>query len=117
LFYRLREAEACLERGLAQRLSEQAPRAIGGWPVRAVDAAVLNGPGQPRTGQPSVQGRAHVLIDPATGAFDRVELTDDSAGEKLARHALTKGELTLGDRAYGTARGLHARAPEKSFGS
>lgn len=108
LFYRLREAEAWLERVLAQLLSEQAPRVIGGWPVRVVDATVLNGPGPPRAGQPSVQWRAHVLINPATGAFDRVELTDDAGGEKLARHPLAKGELILGDRAYGTARGLHA---------
>jgi hypothetical protein len=108
LFYRLRAAEAWLERVLAQLLSEQAPRAIGGWPLRVVDGTVLNGPGQPRAGQPSVQWRAHVLINPATGGFDRVELIDDSGGEKLARHPLAKGELILGDRAYGTARGLHA---------
>jgi hypothetical protein len=108
LFYRLRAAEAWLERVLAQLLSEQAPRAIGNWPVRVVDATVLNGPGQPRAGQPSVQWRAHVLINPATGAFHRVELTDASEGEKLARHPLVQGELILGDRAYGTARGLHA---------
>ena len=99
MFYRLREAEAWLERVLAQRLSEQAPRAIGGWPVRVVDATVLNGPGAPRAGPPSVPWRAHVLINPATGAFERVELTDDSEGEKVARHSLTKGELVLGDRA------------------
>jgi Transposase DDE domain len=114
LFYRLREAEAWLERVLAQLLSEQAPRAVGGWPVRVVDATVLNGPGAPRTGQPSVQWRAHVLINPATGAFDRVELTGDSEGEKLARHPLAKGELILGDRAYGTARGLHAARQTES---
>ena len=29
-----------------------------------------------------------------------VELTDDSGGEKLARHPVGKGELILGDRAY-----------------
>jgi hypothetical protein len=46
LFYRLREAEVWLERVLAQILAEQVPRAIGGWPVRVVDATVINGPGQ-----------------------------------------------------------------------
>jgi hypothetical protein len=33
---------------------------------------------------------------------------DDSAGEKLARHPVVKGEVILGDRGYATARGLHA---------
>jgi hypothetical protein len=103
LFYRLREAEAWLERVLAQLLAEQLPQAVGGWPVRVVDATVINGPGQK-----AVQWRAHVLINPSTGSFRSVELTDDSGGEKLARYHLEKGELVLGDRAYGTARGLHA---------
>ena len=102
LFYRLREAEAWLERVLAQVLAEQAPRAVGGWPIRVVDASVLNGPG-PK----AVQWRAHVLINPATGGFRAVELTDDSGGEKLSRHRVELGELILGDRAYGTARGVH----------
>ena len=37
-----------------------------------------------------------------------MELTDDSGGEKLARYPVEKGELVLGDRAYGTARGVYA---------
>jgi hypothetical protein len=68
-----------------------------------VDATVINGPGEK-----AVQWRAHVLVDPSTGGFRSVELTDDSGGEKLARHPVGKGELVLGDRAYGTARGVYA---------
>jgi len=75
----------------------------GGWPVRVVDATVINGPGLK-----AVQWRAHVLIDPSSGSFRSVELTDDSGGEKLSRYPVQKGELILGDRAYGTARGVHA---------
>ena len=108
LFYRLREAEVWLERVLAQILAGQVPQSIGGWAVRVVDATVINGPGQPGPNQSSVQWRAHVLINPATGAFGSVELTDDSGGEKLARHPIVKGEVILGDRGYATARGLHA---------
>lgn len=93
LFYRLREAETWLERILAQILAEQVPQAVGGWPVRVVDATVINGPGQK-----AVQWRAHVLIDPSSGSFHAVELTDDSGGEKLSRHPVQKGELILGDR-------------------
>ncbi len=103
LFYRLREAEVWLERVLAQILAEQVPQAIGGWPIRVVDATVLNGPGPT-----PVQWRAQVLVNAATGGFRAVELTDDSGGEKLGRYRVEKGELILGDRAYGTARGVHA---------
>ena len=103
LFYRLREAESWLEHVLAQVLAEQLPQAVGGWPVRVVDATVINGPGQK-----PVQWRAHVLVNPSTGGFRAVELTDDSGGEKLARHRVEGGELILGDRAYGTARGVYA---------
>lgn len=108
LFYRLREAEVWLERVLAQILAEQVPRAIGGWPVRVADATVINGPGQRDASQSSVQWRAHVLINPATGTFSSVELTDDTGGEKLSRYSIAKGEVILGDRGYATARGLHA---------
>ncbi len=103
LFYRLREAEGWLERVLAQILGEEVPQSVGGWPVRVVDASVINGPGQK-----AVQWRAHVLINPSSGSLRSVELTDDSGGEKLSRHPVQKGELILGDRAYGTARGVHA---------
>jgi hypothetical protein len=103
LFYRLREAETWFAQVLAQVLGEQLPQAVGGWPVRVVDATVINGPGKK-----AVQWRAHVLVNPSTGGFRSVELTDDSGGEKLARHPVGKGELVLGDRAYGTARGVYA---------
>jgi hypothetical protein len=83
-------------------LAEQVPQAAGGWPVRVVDATVINGPGKK-----PVQWRAHVQIDPATGGFRAVELTDDSGGEKLGRHHFRAGEVVLGDRAYATARGVH----------
>jgi hypothetical protein len=102
LFYRLREAEGWLERVLGQVLANQVPQAAGGWPVRAVDATVINGPGKK-----AVQWRAHVQIDPSTGGFRAVELTDDSGGEKLGRHHFRAGEVVLGDRAYATARGIH----------
>lgn len=103
LFYRLREAEAWLEHVLGRVLAEQMPQAAGGLSVRVVDATVINGPGKK-----AVQWRAHVQIDPATGGFCAVELTDDSGGEKFGRHRFRAGEVVLGDRAYGMARGIHA---------
>jgi hypothetical protein len=103
LFYRLREAEGWLEQVLGRVLTDQVPHAAGGWPVRIVDATVINGPGKK-----PVQWRAHVQIDPAAGGLRAVELTDDSGGEKLSRHRFRPGEVVLGDRAYATARGVQA---------
>src|SRR3989442_2421864 len=73
------------------------------WPWGLVDATVINGPGPV-----AVQWRAQVLVDPATGGFRSVELTGNKGGEKLARHPVQQGEVILGDRAYATARGVHA---------
>jgi len=103
LFYRLREAESWLERVLAQTLEDEIRKAPTGMSLRAVDATVINGPGATGT-----EWRAHVLINPATGGFQFVELTDDSGGEGYARHPTVVGEVILGDRAYATARGIYA---------
>jgi len=103
LFYRLREAEAWLEHVLAEILAKQIAADPSAWPVRIVDASVINGPGTKE-----VQWRAHVLIDPVSGGFRSVELTDVGGGEKLSRYRAQPGEILLGDRAYATARGIHA---------
>ena len=99
LFYRLREAEAWLQRVLAQTLQGQVE--TGGesrMGLRVVDATVIQGPGARGT-----EWRAHVLIDPGTGGFRAVELTDAQGGYRVAAQ-----EVILGDRAYATARGLWA---------
>jgi hypothetical protein len=103
LFYRLREAEGWLAHVLAQVLAAQVAQTPGKWPLRVVDATVINGPGPI-----AVQWRAHVLVDPATGGFRAVELTGSEGGEKLGRYSVQAGEVVLGDRAYATARGVHA---------
>jgi hypothetical protein len=103
LFYRLREAETWLERLLAQTLDREVADHPSGLRLRVVDATVINGPGAMGT-----QWRAHVLVDPRTGRFEAVQLTDETGGEGYARHPLEKGDVILGDRAYATARGVHA---------
>jgi len=104
LFYRLREAEAWLERVLAQTLQSQVKVKPGGrMRLRVVDATVIHGPGATGT-----EWRAHVLIDPRAGGFRSVELTDATGGEGYGRHPVERGEVILGDRAYATARGLWA---------
>jgi len=104
LFYRLREAESWLELVLAQTLQDQVGAGVGGGKrLRVVDATVINGPGAAGT-----EWRAHVLIDPGTGNFRAVELTDVGGGEGYGRYRVSAGEVILGDRAYATARGLWA---------
>lgn len=104
LFYRLREAEGWLARVLAQTLQQQLDQpSPAGWRLRVVDATVINGPGATGT-----DWRAHVLIDPSSGGFRAVELTDERGGEGLTRHRIEAGEVVLGDRAYATARGVYA---------
>lgn len=104
LFYRFRQAEGWLERILGQILAEQVPLETSGLPIRVVDATVINGPG----GRVAVEWRAHVLISAVTGTIRSVQFTGDEGGEKLSRYVVQEGEVILGDRAYGTARGLHS---------
>lgn len=104
LFYRLREAEAWLERVLAQTLQGQVQAETGGRRrLRVVDATVITGPGATGT-----EWRAHVLLDPGSGGFRSVELTNAHGGEEYGRHRIEPDEVILGDRAYATARGLWA---------
>jgi Transposase DDE domain len=103
LFYRLRGAEAWLERVLAETLQDTLGPAPQGVRLRIVDATVINGPASIGT-----DWRAHVLTDPASGGFRSVEITDNKGGEGYARHPVQAGEVVLGDRVYGTARGIHA---------
>ena len=82
LFYRLREAEAWLQRVLAQTLQNQVEAATESrMRLRVVDATAIHGPGARGT-----EWRAHVLIDPGTGGFRAVELTDAHGGEGCGRY-------------------------------
>jgi hypothetical protein len=104
LFYRIREAEAWLQRVLALVLEKSlSGEALRGLRMRVVDATVINGPGAEGT-----EWRAHVIVDPATGKFRAVQLTDDHVGESLRHHPVQAGDLVLGDRIYATARGIYA---------
>jgi hypothetical protein len=85
-------------------LGRAVPQENCGLPIRIVDATVINGPGA----AVAVQWRAHVLVSAVSGRIRSVQLTGDEGGEKLSRYPIQEGELILGDRAYGTARGLYA---------
>lgn len=103
LFYRLRESEQWLKRVLAQTLEREISDTPRGLRLRIVDATVINGPAAKGT-----DWRAHVLINPITGGFESVELTDSSGGEGYGRNPVEAGDVVLGDRVYATARGIHS---------
>lgn len=69
--------------------------------VLAVDASTVCEPGP--TG--SIY-RVHWCVDLASLCCREMQLTDARGGEKLGRFALHRGDLVLGDRAYGTPPGI-----------
>lgn len=103
LFYRLREAEKWLERLLAQTLEQDVDSPIQGYSLKAVDATVITGPGSSGT-----DWRAHVTIEPESGSFKTVELTDNKGGESYKRFHFQPGDIVLGDRAYALVRGIYS---------
>jgi len=103
VFYRLREAEDWLAVLLGQALEHAygAEGRVRGLPLRIVDATVVHGPGATGT-----EWRAHIMVEPVSGKFTAVEITDAHGGESYGRYPLQPGEVVLGDCAYATARGL-----------
>ncbi len=110
LFFRVRDSAPWLSEILTQLLAPETQPVESGLRLRVVDATVLCGPGAKGT-----DWRVHALSDPATGRLCGIEVTDAHVGESYALHALQPGEVVLGDRAYATARGLHAVAERKAY--
>jgi hypothetical protein len=82
------------------------PQAIFGdrWNVQIADGTEITEPGP--TGS---TWRIHYVIGLPSLRCSSVEVTDSEGrghGETLARFAVSAGDLLLGDRAYGTARGI-----------
>jgi hypothetical protein len=101
LFYGLRECEPWLEPVLVQMLSHEIVPFHAGLKIRVVDATVITGAGTRGT-----DWRAHVLINPVSGRFSSVELTDHKGGESYSRYTVNPHDVILADRAYCAARGI-----------
>jgi hypothetical protein len=101
LHYRLRNGEKWLEYLLGQLLFQDRPVESTDLEMSVVDASVITGPGSKGT-----DWVAHVVMDPVAGRFRSVELTDAKGAETFLRHIVNPGEVVLGDRMYGTARGI-----------
>lgn len=110
LFYRLRESEKWLQQVLALTLEGETGGSPVCLPLRVVDATVINGPGADGT-----EWRAHVLVNPDTGGFRSVEITDEHGGEGYSRYIEEAGEIIVGDRAYATARGIAAVTAQGAY--
>lgn len=110
LFYRIREAESWLAALLGQVLTARvSSHGTAGLRLRLVDATVVNGPGQRST-----DWRIHAVTDPKTGTFQSVSISDEHGAEGFERHRFEAGDVVLGDRAYATAKGVHAVAMAKA---
>jgi hypothetical protein len=107
LFKRLCASESMLRSLFFETLKHAASPAErwGSYRLLAVDATVLCGPGATGADQ-----RLHVVYDLGAGVPLWVDLTGPEGGETLRRHiqVLGRGDLVLGDRGYGHARGLSA---------
>ncbi|MDQ7785220.1 MAG: transposase [Desulfomonilaceae bacterium] len=99
--YRLQKCEKWLEHLLGQLLFRDPPQNPSSFPIRVVDGSVITGPGSKGT-----DWVAHMIVDPASGQFTSVEVTDCRGAETYTRHPVNPGESTLGDRMYATARGI-----------
>ncbi len=102
LFKRLRAAEQWL-RWLAEQLWRQArpAPAVRGRRVRVVDATTVDEPG--RTGS---VWRVHYVLNLADLQCDYFQLTSTAGGERFQRIPVRRGDVLLGDRAYGTPPGV-----------
>lgn len=102
VFKRLQAAEQWL-RWLAVGLWRGAPAAVlaSGYRVRAVDATTVK-----EMGAAGAIWRVHYVIDLADLQCDFFELTDVHGGETFRRIPVSRGDLLLGDRAYGTPPGI-----------
>lgn len=106
LMYRLRDAADWLGQvagGLLARRSSEAGVAAQslGLRLRIIDGSEISPPGK------GPRWRLHAVYDVAEERFSQLELTSRQAAEALERMQAGPGELTMGDRVYARAGGLH----------
>lgn len=80
---------------------EGAAERWGRYIFTAVDATVVTGPGSVGT-----DSRIHTKLRVADVSLLEVHVTDNKGGESFRNFTWEPGELAVGDRAYGTARGI-----------
>jgi hypothetical protein len=99
---RLRHTRQWLSHLVGQWLGQvRVPGNSQGVRLRLVDASVVTQPGSRGT-----DWRVHVGFDVGQSCLDEWEVTDAHGGETLLRHAIARGDIIVGDRAYGHRQGL-----------
>jgi hypothetical protein len=101
LFKRLQASEQWL-RWLAEHLwhRRERPHAAGRH-FRVIDATTVR-----ETGRTGSEWRIHYSLDLANLQCDHFELTDVRGGETFRRIPVRRGDVMMGDRAYGTPPGV-----------
>jgi len=87
------------------------PGWLAGFCVRSVDATVICEPGSTGT-----DWRLHYSLELFTLKSDHFQLTRPEVGESFTNFPVAAGDLLIGDRAYGTLKGLeHVRGNGGDF--
>lgn len=102
VFKRLKAAESWL-RWMAEQLWRRRPTAAleGKRRWRVVDATIVR-----ESGKTGSQWRIHYSLDLANLQCVHFELTDVKGGETFRRVPVCRGDVMMGDRAYGTPPGV-----------
>lgn len=99
---RFRKCGRWLEDLLSSQLSVPLPdELMAGMRIRLVDATRVSAPGD--------KGRCwrvHAVYAPWERRLEQIQITDHKGGERLDRFVVQKGDLIVGDRAYGGRRGV-----------
>ena len=107
LLQRLRRAAPWAGHLLAQQLLQQAAGQRHRLPtdltVRLIDATTASRPGSQGTDY-----RVHLRFDLGTLTITDVTVTDAQGGESFQQHALSAGEIAVGDRGYAHRAGIAA---------
>ncbi len=90
---------------MRQWVARQPPQVFGeGWSVRVIDATQVNEPGP--TGS---SWRVHYALDLPSLGCSQLQVTESKGagnGETFRRFKVSRGDLFVGDRAYGLSRGI-----------
>ena len=99
---RFRKCGSWLEDLLASQLSAPLPdELVAGMRIRLVDATRVSAPGDKGR-----SWRIHAVYAPWERRLQQVQITDHKGGERLDRFVIQRGDLVVGDRAYGGRRGV-----------
>lgn len=77
------------------------PAWLQAYRVKSVDASVISEPGSTGT-----DWRLHYSLDMFTLQCDQFEITRPDVGESFVNFNINKGDLYIGDRAYGRLKGM-----------